>query len=277
MREGLKDDVNVWESITDGAETLKIGDLEMNSRAYVARFNFSGPDQQQMVHSLSGGQRNRVNLARMLTREFNVLLLDEPTNDLDVDTIRALEEALDDFPGCCVCVSHDRWFLDRVATHILAFEGEGQGALLPGQLPAVCRPPRHPEDRGGPEPRGTRSWCGRNSGFAGMLHDQRSPATPEASLYEPLEKQLDENLRSPIAPRELPASLRRLLFRSNPPSSSREVKSVEGMAMGTKASSYGVRGPTLDLGQGWPLPAGPARLEAGPCCGRWKALLFPDS
>ena len=145
MREGLKDDENVWQSITDGAETLKIGDLEMNSRAYVARFNFSGPDQQQMVHSLSGGQRNRVNLARMLTREFNVLLLDEPTNDLDVDTIRALEEALDDFPGCCVCVSHDRWFLDRVATHILAFEGEGKVRFFQGNYQQYAAHPDTPK------------------------------------------------------------------------------------------------------------------------------------
>ena len=132
MRESLEDDHSVWQSISGGKENIKLGDLEMNSRAYVARFNFSGSDQQQPVGSLSGGQRNRVNLARMLTTEFNVLLLDEPTNDLDVNTIRSLEEALENFPGCAVIISHDRWFLDRVATHILAFEGDSQVRFYEG-------------------------------------------------------------------------------------------------------------------------------------------------
>ena len=139
MREGLDPKESVWQSISDGAEILKIGDVEVNSRAYVARFNFSGNDQQQSVGSLSGGQRNRVNLARMLTRPFNLLLLDEPTNDLDVNTIRSLEEALETFPGCAIVVSHDRWFLDRVATHILAFEGDGQVRFFEGNHAAYLR------------------------------------------------------------------------------------------------------------------------------------------
>ena len=138
MREGLRDTDSVWQSISDGDEILKIGDIEVNSRAYVARFNFSGGDQQQSVGTLSGGQRNRVNLARMLTQSFNVLLLDEPTNDLDVNTIRSLEEALETFPGCAIVVSHDRWFLDRVATHILAFEGEGQVRFFQGNYAAYA-------------------------------------------------------------------------------------------------------------------------------------------
>lgn len=132
MRESLDDQHSVWQSISGGKENIRLGDLELNSRAYVARFNFSGSDQQQLVGSLSGGQRNRVNLARMLTTEFNVLLLDEPTNDLDVNTIRSLEEALENFPGCAVIISHDRWFLDRVATHILSFEGDSQVRFFEG-------------------------------------------------------------------------------------------------------------------------------------------------
>ncbi|MEM1027122.1 MAG: energy-dependent translational throttle protein EttA [Planctomycetota bacterium] len=138
MRESLEDEHSVWQSISGGKENVKLGDLEMNSRAYVARFNFSGSDQQQLVGSLSGGQRNRVNLARMLTTEFNVLLLDEPTNDLDVNTIRSLEEALENFPGCAVIISHDRWFLDRVATHILAFEGDSQVKFFEGNYAAYA-------------------------------------------------------------------------------------------------------------------------------------------
>lgn len=123
-RETLMDDHTVWEAISGGKEEIVLGKQKMHSRGYVARFSFNGTDQQQKVGTLSGGQRNRVHLARMLKEEFNVLLLDEPTNDLDVNTIRALEEALELFAGCAVIISHDRWFLDRVATHILAFEGD---------------------------------------------------------------------------------------------------------------------------------------------------------
>jgi energy-dependent translational throttle protein EttA len=117
---------SIWEEITGGADLLKLGAREMNSRAYVARFAFSGTDQQKKVGTLSGGERNRVHLAKMLKEGANVLLLDEPTNDLDVNTLRALEEALVNFAGCAVVISHDRWFLDRIATHILAFEGDSK-------------------------------------------------------------------------------------------------------------------------------------------------------
>jgi len=117
---------NIWEEISGGEEILRFGTREVNSRAYVARFNFTGGDQQKLVGQLSGGERNRVHLAKTMKQEANVLLLDEPTNDLDVNTLRALEEALAEFAGCAVVISHDRWFLDRVATHILAFEGESQ-------------------------------------------------------------------------------------------------------------------------------------------------------
>jgi ATPase subunit of ABC transporter with duplicated ATPase domains len=114
----------VWEEISDGNEELDLGRRKMPSRAYCSLFNFRGSDQQKKVGQLSGGERNRVHLAKMLKSGANVLLLDEPTNDLDVDTLRALEEALEDFAGCAVIISHDRWFLDRIATHILAFEGD---------------------------------------------------------------------------------------------------------------------------------------------------------
>ena len=117
---------SIWEEISDGLDNIKLGNREVNSRAYVARFNFGGSDQQKKVTELSGGERNRVHLAKMLKEGANVLLLDEPTNDLDVNTLRALEEALLNFGGCAVVISHDRWFLDRIATHILAFEGDSQ-------------------------------------------------------------------------------------------------------------------------------------------------------
>jgi ATPase subunit of ABC transporter with duplicated ATPase domains len=123
---------SIWEEISGGADSLKIGNREVNSRAYVARFNFSGTDQQKKVSALSGGERNRVHLAKMLKEGANVLLLDEPTNDLDVNTLRALEEALDNFAGCAVVISHDRWFLDRIATHILAFEGDSKVVFFDG-------------------------------------------------------------------------------------------------------------------------------------------------
>jgi energy-dependent translational throttle protein EttA len=131
-REALPPDANVWEAIADGQETLELGKRTMNSRSYVASFNFKGADQQKRVKDLSGGERNRLHLARMLKSGANVLLLDEPTNDLDVDTLRALEEALLGFAGCAVIISHDRWFLDRVATHMLAFEGDSQVVWFEG-------------------------------------------------------------------------------------------------------------------------------------------------
>ncbi len=120
----LDPEKTIWEVISDGKDTIELGNRAVNSRAYVARFNFSGTDQQKKVGLLSGGERNRVHLARMLKEGANVILLDEPTNDLDVNTMRALEDALENFAGCAVVISHDRWFLDRIVTHILAFEGD---------------------------------------------------------------------------------------------------------------------------------------------------------
>ncbi len=131
-RDDLDPGKNIWEVISDGQEQIELGNLKVNSRAYVGRFNFSGTDQQKKVGMLSGGERNRVHLARMLKERANVLLLDEPTNDLDVNTLRALEEALENFAGCAVVISHDRWFLDRIATHILAFEGDSKTVWFDG-------------------------------------------------------------------------------------------------------------------------------------------------
>ena len=128
----LDDEQTVWQAISDGQERMALGKREVNSRAYVGRFNFSGADQQKKVGELSGGERNRVHLARVLKEEANLLLLDEPTNDLDVNTMRALEDGLVEFGGSCVVVSHDRWFLDRIATHILAFEGDGRAVWFEG-------------------------------------------------------------------------------------------------------------------------------------------------
>ena len=135
-RDSLNDDHTVWEAISDGLDELELGNRTMPSRAYVSLFNFKGSDQQKRVGQLSGGERNRVHLARMLKSGANLLLLDEPTNDLDVDTLRALEEALLEFAGCAVVVSHDRWFLDRIATHILAFEGDSHVEWFEGNYQA---------------------------------------------------------------------------------------------------------------------------------------------
>lgn len=131
-RDALDNNKTVWQEISEGKDILTLGKRDINSRAYVSQFNFKGGDQQKKVGMLSGGERNRVHLAKMLKAGANVLLLDEPTNDLDVDTLRALEEALMDFPGCAVITSHDRWFLDRLATHILAFEGDSQVVFFEG-------------------------------------------------------------------------------------------------------------------------------------------------
>ena len=131
-RDALDPNKTIWEMISDGQDTVMIGIRQVNSRAYVSRFNFSGTDQQKKVGTLSGGERNRVHLARMLKEGANVLLLDEPTNDLDVNTLRALEDALEGFAGCVVVISHDRWFLDRICTHILAFEGDSKAVWFDG-------------------------------------------------------------------------------------------------------------------------------------------------
>jgi ATPase subunit of ABC transporter with duplicated ATPase domains len=129
-RDSLDADKTVWQEISDGQDLIKLGKHEVNSRSYVAKFNFTGPDQQQLVGSLSGGQRNRVHLAKMLRRGGNVILLDEPTNDLDLDTLRVLEEAIAEFPGCVVVVSHDRYFLDRICTKILDLGNYEPGKYL---------------------------------------------------------------------------------------------------------------------------------------------------
>lgn len=132
MRDDLNDNKTVWEEISDGQDMMQVGAFQMPSRAYVGRFNFKGTDQQKKMAQLSGGERNRVHLAKLLKRGANVLLLDEPSNDLDVETLRSLEEALLTFPGCIIVVSHDRWFLDRICTHLMAFEGDSQVVFLEG-------------------------------------------------------------------------------------------------------------------------------------------------
>ncbi len=133
-RDDLDADKSVFDEIAQGAEFIKVGARELPARAYVSRFNFRGTDQQKTVGKLSGGERNRVHLAKLLKSGGNVLLLDEPTNDLDVDTLRALEAGLESFPGCAVVISHDRWFLDRIATHVLAFEGDSQVRWFEGNF-----------------------------------------------------------------------------------------------------------------------------------------------
>ena len=131
-RDELDPNKNVWEEISDGLDIIELGKKQMPSRAYVGQFNFKGGDQQKKVGQLSGGERNRVHLAKMLKKGANVILLDEPTNDLDVDTLRALEEGIMEYPGCVLVTSHDRWFLDRLATHILAYEGDSHVVWFEG-------------------------------------------------------------------------------------------------------------------------------------------------
>jgi ATPase subunit of ABC transporter with duplicated ATPase domains len=133
-RDSLTSEKTVWEEISGGAEIIELGDAQMNSRAYCSSFNFKGGDQQKKVGLLSGGERNRVHMAKLLRTGGNVLLLDEPTNDLDVETLRALEDALENFAGCAVIISHDRFFLDRLCTHILAFEGESHVEWFEGNF-----------------------------------------------------------------------------------------------------------------------------------------------
>ena len=131
-RDALDGDKSVYEEISGGADILEVGSSKIHARSYVGKFNFKGPDQQKLVKQLSGGERNRVHLAKLLRTGGNVILLDEPTNDLDIDTLRALEEGLSNFGGCVIVTSHDRWFLDRIATHILAFEGDSQAYWFEG-------------------------------------------------------------------------------------------------------------------------------------------------
>src|SRR4029079_10249463 len=157
----------------DGYDQIKVGEREMNSRAYAAGFNFRGSDQQRKVGALSGGERNRVHLAKLLRRGGNLLLLDEPTNDLDVDTLRALEEALLSFAGCAVIISHDRWFLDRVATHVLAFEGDSQVTWFEGNFEAYEENRRARLGTEADRPHRitykklTRTWCDAGASKAG--------------------------------------------------------------------------------------------------------------
>ena len=133
-RDALDDSKTIWEEISEGQDIITVGKYETPSRAYVGRFNFKGSQQQKHIGELSGGERNRVHLAKLLRSGGNLLLLDEPTNDLDVETLRALEDALLDFAGCAVVISHDRWFLDRIATHILAFEGDSNAVWFEGNF-----------------------------------------------------------------------------------------------------------------------------------------------
>ena len=128
----MDDNLNVWEAVSGGADNIIIGNYEVNSRSYVSRFNFKGSDQQKRIGNLSGGERGRLHLANTLKQGANVLLLDEPSNDLDIETLRALENALLHFPGCALVISHDRWFLDRIATHILAYEGNSEMEFFEG-------------------------------------------------------------------------------------------------------------------------------------------------
>ena len=138
----------MWQEISGGLDLIKVGNYETSSRGYVGRFNFKGVQQQQFIGDLSGGERNRVHLAKVLKAGGNVLLLDEPTNDLDIETLRALEEALVAFPGCAVVISHDRWFLDRIATHILAFEGDSQVVWFEGNYQEYVEDLQAPQGRG---------------------------------------------------------------------------------------------------------------------------------
>ena len=135
-RDALDDDRSVFEEITDGKDTIELGKVSMNSRVYLARFNFRGPSRQKRVGDCSGGERNRIHLAKMLRRGGNLVLLDKPTNDLDVNTMRVLEQALLDFPGCAMVISHDRFFLDRICTHLLIMEGDGRTRWYEGNFTA---------------------------------------------------------------------------------------------------------------------------------------------
>jgi ATPase subunit of ABC transporter with duplicated ATPase domains len=151
-RDSLQGDHTVYEEVSGGEDELDFGGKRVNARAYCAGFNFRGPDQQKLVKDLSGGERNRVHLAKLLKSGGNVLLLDEPTNDLDVDTLRALEDALTAFPGCAVVISHDRWFLDRIATHILAFEGDSEAVWFEGNYQEYAADLRRRKGAGADQP-----------------------------------------------------------------------------------------------------------------------------
>ena len=165
-RETLDPDKTVWQEITDGLELLKLGKHEVNSRSYVAKFNFTGPDQQQLVGTLSGGQRNRVQLAKLIRRGGNLILLDEPTNDLDLDTLRVLEEGIQQFPGCMIVVSHDRYFLDRICTKILDLGNYEPGKFLVGEKLSAQKGSRATDARERPSSTRTRHTFRREGGEA---------------------------------------------------------------------------------------------------------------
>ncbi len=173
----------MYEEITGGQDTFKVGNREMHGRAYVAGFNFKGSDQQKRVGDLSGGERNRVHLAKLLREGGNVLLLDEPTNDLDVDTLRALEDALESFPGCAVVISHDRWFLDRICTHVLAFEGDSQVRWFEGNF-TEYEAYRHKE----------------------LGAEADTPAPHQVQAHRPVTSPPDQPLGDFVAPRAAPKS-----------------------------------------------------------------------
>jgi ATPase subunit of ABC transporter with duplicated ATPase domains len=151
-RDKLDDSKTVWQEISGGQDIIKVGNYETPSRGYVGRFNFRGNQQQQRIGELSGGERNRLHLAKLLRSGANLLLLDEPTNDLDIETLRALEEALLNFPGCAVVISHDRWFLDRIATHILAFEGNSEVVWFEGNYQEYVQDLRRRKGDGADQP-----------------------------------------------------------------------------------------------------------------------------
>jgi sulfate-transporting ATPase len=186
-RQSLDDSKTVWEELSGGQELIKVGRYETSSRNYVGRFNFKGTQQQQKIGLLSGGERNRVHLAKVLKAGANVLMLDEPTNDLDVETLRALEEGLLDFPGCAIVISHDRWFLDRIATHILAFEGDSQLVFFEGnyQEYAADRGRRHCRVRKLRGGAGLVSQPRLPEGRAAPLQGRRLPGVRAAGIVGP--------------------------------------------------------------------------------------------
>ena len=208
-RDSLDDGKTVWEEISDGQDIITVGNFEMPSRAYVGHFNFKGSDQQKRVGDLSGGERNRVHLAKLLRSGGNVLLLDEPTNDLDVETLRALEEALLAFPGCAVVISHDRWFLDRIATHILAFEGDSKVTWFEGNFADYEEDNKRVfdlvKDFGTSEsPKSTRSstthWCPGRPGHPAFRHNIASSLRLHTGLPYDWTPRSDAPLGSPLAP-----------------------------------------------------------------------------
>ena len=192
-RDTLDDNKTVWEEISDGQDIMRVGTYETPSRGYVGRFNFRGTDQQKKVGLLSGGERNRVHLAKVLNSGGNLLLLDEPTNDLDVETLRALEEALLSFPGSAVVISHDRWFLDRIATHILAFEGDSEVVYFQGNYADYAEDSEAPQGRG-------RGPAAPDPLQAPRLSASRARAAPSPQVSRERRESVPGGLRAHIRP-----------------------------------------------------------------------------